>query len=374
MRVVVHRFVVAVAVAHGLIHLLGAVKGFGWAEVSELQEPIGGFTGGVWLVAAIAMVLAGVLLAVGARGWWVMGATAVVVSQAVIFTSWSDASAGSVANALVLVAVVYGWASEGPRSLRADYRRRTAAALDGLAPTAAVTEADLGELPAPVAHYVRRTGAVGQPRVSAFRARIHGRIRSGPAHSWMPFTGEQVNTYGADPSRYFLLDATRSGLPVDVLHVVTGGAATMRVRLCSLVPLVDAAGADLDQAETVTLFNDLCVLAPAALVDAPVEWTLLDDHRVSGCFRNGHHTATAELRFDDEGDLIDFVSGDRLRASDDGRAFTRQLWSTPVGDITAFGSRRVPATGEGRWHAPAPEGDFAYLEFHLDDIDYRPAG
>jgi hypothetical protein len=29
-------------------------------------------------------------------------------------------------------------------------------------------------------------------------------------------------------------------------------------------------------------------------------------------------------------------------------------------------------TGEGRWHAPLPEGLFTYLELHVDDIAYNP--
>ena len=132
-----------------------------------------------------------------------------------------------------------------------------------------VTEADLARLPAPVAAYVRQSGAVGQPRVITLRARFHGRIRGGPAKPWMTFTGEQVNRCGARPSRLFLMDAELLGLPIEVLHVYNSGDATMRVRALSLFTMVDASGPEMDRAETVTIFNDLCVLAPAALIDAP---------------------------------------------------------------------------------------------------------
>jgi hypothetical protein len=27
--------------------------------------------------------------------------------------------------------------------------------------------------------------------------------------------------------------------------------------------------------------------------------------------------------------------------------------------------------GEGRWHAPPPEGQFVYVDFHLDAITYN---
>lgn len=60
------------------------------------------------------------------------------------------------------------------------------------------------------------------------------------------------------------------------------------------------------------LFNDLCVMAPAALVDAPISGQVLDD-----------------LAFNANHELVDFISDDRSRASDDGRRFTPQRWSPP---------------------------------------------
>jgi hypothetical protein len=273
-----------------------------------------------------------------------------------------------------VVAVGYLLASRGPRSFRSEYRRRAGAALAAAAAAAcgaAVTDDDLVVLPPSVAAYVRWSGAVGRPRVRSFRALVHGRIRGGPDEPWMVFTGEQTSTYAPEPTRVFHMVATRRGLPVDVLHVFAG-RATMRARVCSVLPVVDTAGADLDRAETVTLFNDLCVLAPAALVDAPVDWEPVDDHRVRGTFHHGAAPVSAELVFDDSHRLVDFVSDDRLRSSADGAELTRQRWSTPVGRYREIGGRRLATWGEGRWHAPDPEGEFAYLELVVDEITYEP--
>ena len=371
MRRVIRWMVVFVVVLHGLIHLLGAAKGFGWADVSALKEPISPALGAAWLAAAALVVIAGVLLAGGVRWWWVVGAVAVVASQAVILTSWNDAKAGTLANLILLAAVVYGYASQGPSSYRAEYRKRARTALSAVPPDAVVTEVDLASLPQAVAAYVRRSGAVGQPRVTNFRARIHGRIRAKSDTAWMTFTGEQVNTYGPEPSRLFIMDATLLGLPVDILHTYVGPTATMRVKACSLVPMVNAAGPDMDRAETVTLLNDLCLLAPAALINAPITWQPIDADHVRATFTNGVHTVTAELAFNPERELVDFVSDDRTRASQNGKSFIRQRWSTPVDDYRTVDSRRFCTKGEGRWHAPDPEGEFAYLEFHLDEITYN---
>ncbi|MEO5745651.1 MAG: DUF6544 family protein [Terracoccus sp.] len=361
--------VAALVVAHGLIHLLGAAKGLGWAKVNTLSAPISPATGIAWLAAALFVATAGVLLALGTRSWWMISVIAAVLSQAVILTSWTDAKAGTVINVVLLAAVGYEFASQGPASYRAEYRRRAAAALDSPHPDTLITEADLALLPEQIASYVRRSGALGRPRVTTFRALIHGRIRSGATAPWMAFTGEQVNTYGKEPSRVFFIDATMFGLPVDVLHVYAGQAATMRVKVCSVVPIVNAAGADMDRAETVTMFNDLCVLAPAALIDAPVAWTTIDDDHIHGTFTNGAQTVSADLTFLD-GILVNFVSDDRMAASRDGSSLTAQRWSTPLRDYRTINARQVATRGEGRWHAP--EGEYAYLEYILDDIAYNP--
>jgi hypothetical protein len=368
-RTTVRWVVGLILMAHGSIHLLGATKGFRWAEVTQLAEPISAALGVAWLVAAVVMMATGALLLARVRWWWTIGAAAVVVSQSVIITSWSDAKAGTIVNLVLLLGVIYGWASQGPKGAYAEYRRRALGVLGAARSEVLVTEADLAHLPAPVAAYIRRAGAVGEPHVKTFLARFHGRIRGDPTKPWMTFTGEQVNSFGRQPSRLFFMDAEMFGLPVEVLHKFEDGSATMRVRACSLFTMVDASGPEMDRAETVTLFNDLCILAPAALVDAPVTWQLVDDHHVLATCTYGVNTIGAELTFNDDHELIDFYSDDRMAVSTDGTTFKPQPWSTPLCTYRDFGSCRVATVGEARWHAP--EGEFAYLEYELDDIVYN---
>ena len=271
MRSLIRWTVGLIVVIHGLIHLMGAVKGFGWGDVSQLSEPISASMGFAWLVAAVVVIAAGVMLLAGLRWWWAVAAVAAVVSQAVIVTSWTDAKAGTAANVLLALAAVYGFSANGPTSFRARSRRLADETVGSVlsasgASGSLVTDEDLAHLPRPVAGYVRAAGAVGRPRVVGFRAAISGRIRAGADAPWMRWTGEQTNTFGPEPSRVFFMDATMKGLPTDVLHAYVGPTATMQVRVASLKTVIDARGPEMDQAETVTLLNDLCVLAPAALV------------------------------------------------------------------------------------------------------------
>jgi hypothetical protein len=271
-----------------------------------------------------------------------------------------------------LGAVAYQrWSATGPTSFAAEYERLATAELALGHRPGQVTEVDLAPLPPPVARFLRATGAVGAPRISNFRATIHGRIRSDVGQRWMPFTGEQVNRYGPVPSRLFHITARMRGAPVDVLHSFIGEAATMRVRALSIVPIVDARGQEMNRSETVTIFNDMCVLAPAALVDADIAWEPVDDRTARGDYTRLGQVVGATLYFDDQDRLIDFVSDDRFRSSGDGSEFTSQRWSTPLCGYRPVRGRTVCTIGTANWH-PDPDGPgTTYLDFRLDDIEYN---
>ena len=245
MRRTIRSVVIGIVAIHGLIHLMGVVKGLGWADVSALTEPISTTMAFAWLGAAMVVVAAAALLAMSVRWWWIVGGVAAVVSQAVIVASWGDAKAATIANVILMLAALHGFLAEGPSSLRATYRRLAVETWSGSGGTPAplVTDGDLAHLPVAIARYIATCGAIGQPHVRGFRALIHGRIRGGVHKPWMTFTGEQVNTYGTSPSRVFSMDATMAGVPVDVLHAYLGPSATMRVKACSAITMVDTARA-----------------------------------------------------------------------------------------------------------------------------------
>ena len=353
---------------HGLIHLLGFAKAVGFAELPQLTRPIPPVMGLIWLVAGLLFLLTAGALSVWPRWWWAIGAGAIAVSMVAIVPSWVDAKFGALANVIALVGVVFGFLADGPVSQRAAYEREVAARLRPRADVDVLTEADLTPLPAPVQRYLRVTGAIGRPTVRNVRARMHGRIREGPESRWMPFTAEQHNFYD-EPARLFYMDASMLLVPVQVLHRYVGARAAMQGKAAALVPVVDMSGPEMTQAETVTLFNDMCIMAPATLVDPAIAWEAVDARIARAAFTNAGHTIRAELSFNEAGELTNFWSDDRRRVSADAHVMTAIRWSTPVGDYRAFGPVRLASRGEGRWHEPG--GEYAYIELEIDDLQHN---
>jgi hypothetical protein len=270
-------------------------------------------------------------------------------------------------NVVVFVPLALALLDARSSSLPSLYRRDVERALARALPEDIVTESELLPLPAPLRTYLLRAGVVGRPRVQNLRAHWHGRMRNGRDAPWMTVRVEQVELFDP-PTRLFYMQASRGGVPFQALHVYEGAAATMRVRVASLLDVVDARGPEMNRSETVTFFNDMCLLAPASLLRASVTWRAVDDRRIVGTFTNAGNTIEAELVFDATGDLVDFVSHDRYQSAD-GKTYRSVPWSTPLRGYQSYGGARLASHGDAVWQESS--GDFAYASFDLDDVEFN---
>jgi hypothetical protein len=214
--------------------------------------------------------------------------------------------------------------------------------------------------------YLRRGGAVGRPRVRNVRVRFDARMRSSATSAWMRSTATQYEFFDP-PARLFYMNATRGGVPIDVLHRYVDGAATFQVRIASLFPMVDRRGPVLTRAETVTLMNDIVVMAPAAVLDLPFTWETLGERSLRATFTNAGHTVSAALTFDAAGDLVGFLSNDRTQ--EDATGSRTVPWSTPISGYREVDGIRVGTLGDANWIEPS--GEWTYGKFVIRAIAYN---
>ncbi len=233
-------------------------------------------------------------------------------------------------------------------------------------PDTPVTEAELAPLPELMRTYLRRSGAVGRPHVRNMRVVFDARMRSSATAAWMASTAEQYESFDP-PARLFRMKASRAGVPFDVLHRYVDGAATFQVRIAGMLPMVDKHGPDITHDETVTLMNDILVMAPAAVLTLPFTWEVTDRSTLRATFTNAGYAVRADLRFDDAGDLIGFVSDDRAHDRDGGPA----RWSTPIGEYRVVDGIRVGTRGDANWIEP--RGEWTYGRFTIRSIAYNVA-
>ena len=230
-----------------------------------------------------------------------------------------------------------------------------------------LTTADIKHLPAIVQKYLHFTGSVGKEKVSNFRAEFVGGIRSKSTEDFMPLKSVQYN-FTDKPTRLFYIVAKKKGIPAKGIHLYKDQTAIMLIKIFGLFTVVNAKGKEMNRGETVTLFNDMCFMAPASLIDRNIEWEEIDNITVDAKFTNDNITISARLFFTEKGELVNFSSNDRFETTD-GKTYKNFPWITPVTGYTNINGYCLPSGAKLIYRHP--DGEFCYGEFDLKSIEYN---
>ena len=142
----------------------------------------------------------------------------------------------------------------------------------------------------------------------------------------------------------------------------------MNTQVEGLFKVVDAKGIEMNQGETVTVFNDMCCMAPATLIDKKIQWEIIDPLTVKARYKNGSLTIGATLVFSEKGELVNFISYDRFETAD-GKVYNNFPWSTPIKEYSDFNGIHTASSASTVYHRPG--ADFCYGEFVLKEIEYN---
>ena len=222
-----------------------------------------------------------------------------------------------------------------------------------------LTDTDLLPLPEPVQRFLKYAGVVNKPKVKNVKVVFDGQMRE-KGKNYFPFTSEQFNFFD-EPTRLFFMKGKIFGVNVFGYHKYSNGKAIMDIRLFGLFSIVKKSGDFMDKAETVTLFNDMCLLAPATLIDKRIQWELINDTLVKATFTNKTISIKATLYFNHRGQLVNFISSDR--------DINQYPFLTPVSEYKIINGYNLMSKAETVWDYT--DGKFTYGKFVLKEIEYN---
>lgn len=355
-------FFLIVLFIHGMIHILGFLKAFQLAEINQLTQNISKPMGILWLIALILFFAAAIQLVSNHHLWWITALAAVILSEVLIILFWQDAKFGTIANIIILLAVIAGY---GFWSFENIFKSDLAVSLETSSKIEKnlLTEKDIVHLPLPVQKYLRYSGVINKEKVNNVRIVFDVEMRE-KGKDWFKATSVQYNFYD-EPTRLFFMKAKMFGMTVPGYHRYVEANATMDIRLFGLFPIIKQSGDVMNKTETVTLFNDMCLMVPATLIDKRIQWEPINSLTIKAVFTNRGISISAILYFNEAGQLINFTSDDRTAISD----MKQYRFSTPVAGYENINGINVMSGGEAVWHYP--DGEFVYGKFNLKSIQYN---
>ncbi|MEC9485708.1 MAG: DUF6544 family protein [Candidatus Izemoplasma sp.] len=230
-----------------------------------------------------------------------------------------------------------------------------------------ITDEDLEHLPTLVKNYLNYVGVVGTPHVTNFQLELTGEMKMKQDGEFSPYKAEQTSFINQG-IRLFYMDLWLNRMKVSGLHHYHNDDASMKIKFFDVFKVVDESGEIMQKAETVTFFNDMVVFAPQTLIRDNIQWETIDNSTVQAIFTHNQITISAELQFDDEGKLVNFISQDRLVLDDEGLQ-ENVPWSTPISTYHTVGDLTLPKAGKGIWHYES--GDFTYITLQVESITYN---
>jgi len=352
---------------HGLIHLMGFAKAFGYGNITQLTKEISKPSGFCWLITAVLFIAAIILFLLKKESWPVVVIVAAVASQLLIITVWKDARFGTIANLVTVLVAVPALAAVWFNNIA---RKETAAMLSIAIPVnTIVTKEMLAPLPPVVQKWLMNTGVVGKEKIHTVRLKQTGEMRTKPNGKWLPFTATQYFTVDTPAFNWLTTVQMMPLLSMNGRDKFENGKGAMLIKVLGLVKVVDEKDNDqMNQSSMMRYLAEICWFPSAALAEY-IKWEAVDSTSAKAIMQYKGVTVSGVFQFDSNGYPISF-SGDRWYGS--GKDAALQKWFVETNGYATFHGIRIPGKSEVSWKLN--KGDFNWLYVHIVDIEYNKPG
>jgi hypothetical protein len=350
---------------HGIIHLMGFMKAFRLADLSQLQQDISRPIGVMWLLTAVLFLMSSGAFMMKREWWWILAAPALVLSQILIVLSWGDAKFGTIANVIVLVPSVVGFGFW-------NFNRmvdRELASLLSVPPLEkkVLTSEMIGGVPPVIRKWLERSNVVGKEIAGTVRLRQTGQMRSEPDGKWMAVEADQWFITGKPGFLWKAEVAAAPGISMVGRDKYVDGRGYLLIKALGWFAVADAKGVDVDQGTMLRYLAEICWF-PAAAVSDYIRWREIDSLSAEATMSYSGVTASGIFRFDSSGDFRGFEAR-RYYHRETGSTLEDWLVQTEPDGYGEFEGVRVPVRSAATWKLK--DGDFTWYKLQITDIRYN---
>jgi len=273
-----------------------------------------------------------------------------------------------IGGAALMAAAATGlaWAD---KTFRRAFRQRAAGlrAEAGSPNDAPVTDAELQDIPEPMARYIRFSGAVGKKRIGALHLRHSGRFKPAADKPWMPIRGEYFITATKPSFAWYGRLRVAPGVHVAAVDSYGDGHGRMLVKAMSLFRVADDESDQVSRSAFGRCVAEL-TMAPTFFLDRRyVQCTQTGRDQVRCTVTDAGFSTDAELFINQDGSLDRVVV---MRYFDRGRGMaTLERFTGKSSHPRMFHERMLASKIDGIWNLP--EGDLHYVSFDIDRVEFQ---
>lgn len=359
----------SILVIHGLLHLIGLLKGWNIGQSGQLTDKTlvdfygntSKITGMVWLLASVLFLSGAVGFLLRKEWYWIPAAIALLVSQVLIIIDWQDAKYGTIVNIAILIIVLFSAAAmyfDRKVQQEVDSIRSQAVKYDRI-----ISEEMVSDMPKNVQRWMRESNVIGRKMPNVIRVLQKGSMRTKPEGKWMPF--DAVQYFSVDPPAF----VWSARIKAASLFTIAGrdkyqnGEGNMLIKPLYMFTVADSRGKEINQG---TLIRYLAEMAwfPQAAASKYLRWEFIDDHQARVTMEYGGTRASGIYLFNDDGSVVGFEAS---RYGDFKGTYRKEKWSVATTGYKNFNGILIGYKNEVTWKLK--EGAFKWLKVEITAID-----
>jgi hypothetical protein len=359
-------FFFIIVILHGLIHILGFLKAFQFAEISQLIQPISKPSGILWLASLLLLVVSSIQFIGNSEVWWVAALAGVIVSQILIITFWHDAKFGTIPNTIILIVAIIAFADWNfTREVKNEIVEMFAK--NPPATNRTLTEDMIKDLPQTVQRWLRNSGTVGKEMIHSVRLKQKGGMKMKP---------EQESWYKAEAEQYFTINnpAFIWKTKVDMMPLVyfagwdhfADGKGKMLIKILSLINVVNSSDSEKMNQGTLQRYLAEIVWFPTAAISDYIKWEEIDSISAKATMNYKGSTGSGTFYFNSNGDFTKFST---MRYMGSGLEVILKEWVITVTESENVNGVKIPTKMEVSWKLEP--GDFTWFKIEVFDVEYN---
>lgn len=358
--------ILIILVLHGLLHLFGFVKAFGWAEMNQLTQEISKPLGLVWLLAVFLMLMVGVLVIKRKQWVWIPASIMVVISQILIFVSWQDAKYGTIPNVIIFIFAIFSFAAW-------DFNSKIDKEVDFLLSQSKhvnskiVNEQMLSPLPSPVKSWLNHVGIIGKEEIHSAYFEQTGQMKLRPDQkAWSPAKVEQYVTIDSPGFLWKVNMKMNSFLNVAGRDKFQHGKAALTIKIGSLIPVVNVENNEKTNQSTIQRFLMELPCFPSAALSPYIKWEEVDQNTAKATMNYQGIVGKANFFFDESGDFVKVIAMRYKDANEDSKLVEC------IGEAKAYrvmDGIRIPAKLNVTWQLE--DGPFTWYKLEVLKAKYN---
>ena len=228
---------------------------------------------------------------------------------------------------------------------------------------------EINTLPDPVKNYFKRVLTDGAPIIKHVSISQTGGFRTRPEMTgWSRMKASQ---FFSTMPRAFVWDASISvisGLSVKVCDSYISGQGAMKVKLFSIIPLIDLQKQrELNEAALQRYLAEAVWFPTALLPSQGVAWKASGENKAEATISDCGSTVSLEFEFNEKAEVISVYSPGRYRET--AGKFEPTPWKGYFSNYLRLNDMFIPQNGEVEWHLT--DRIYPYWRASLSSIKYE---